>query len=59
MVKLDDREYHTQRAQAELDWSYRADNKRAAEAHMRLSAMHMERLHGLSRCGPELPADQA
>ena len=42
-----DHEYHRGRAQAELDWAYRAENRQAAEAHMRLSAMHMERLRKL------------
>ena len=45
-----DSEYHTQRARAELDWAYRAENRFAAEAHMRLSAMHMERMRQLKEC---------
>jgi hypothetical protein len=36
-----DREYHRARAQDELDRSHRATHKVAAEAHMRLAAMHM------------------
>ncbi len=44
MAMAQDHEYHRQRAQAELDWAYRAENKVAAEAHMRLSAMHMARM---------------
>ena len=38
-----DREYHSQRARVELDWAYRSENRNASEAHMRLSALHMER----------------
>jgi hypothetical protein len=47
MAIAQDREYHRQRAQAELDWAYRAENRLAAESHMRLSAMHMERMRKL------------
>ena len=47
MAISEDHEYHRQRAQAELDWAYRAENRLAAEAHMRLSALHMERLRKL------------
>jgi hypothetical protein len=43
-----DRDYHTQRARAELDWSYRAVRRDVAEAHMRLSALHMERARSLA-----------
>ena len=39
----EDRDYHTARAQAELDSSYRATHRAAAEAHLKLSAMHMQR----------------
>jgi hypothetical protein len=43
-----DRDYHTERARAELDWSYRAERKDVAEAHMPLSALHMERARSLT-----------
>ena len=36
-------QYHIDRARAELDLAYRASPRAAAEAHMRLSALHMER----------------
>ncbi len=36
-------QYHIERARAELDLAYRAEQRCAAEAHMRLSALHMER----------------
>jgi hypothetical protein len=39
----EDREYHVQRARAELDRAYSATGP-AAEAHMRLSSLHMKRL---------------
>ena len=42
-----DRDYHTQRARLELDLAYRAEHQAAAQAHMRLSALHMERLRQL------------
>ncbi len=35
-------QYHIERARAELDLAYRAEQRCAAEAHMRLSALHME-----------------
>ena len=44
MLSQSDREYHKLRAQAELDCAYRAENYKVAEAHMRLSALHMQRL---------------
>lgn len=44
MANVNAQEYHTQRAQAELDCAYRAENRFASEAHMRLSALHMERM---------------
>jgi hypothetical protein len=53
MIRLDDREYHTQRAQAELDWAYRAETTLAAEAHMRLSALHMERMRQVKECASD------
>ena len=39
-----DCDYHAQRARAELDWAYRSEHRSASEAHMRLSALHMERV---------------
>ena len=43
-----EREYHVQRARAELDWAYRAERREAAEAHLRLSALHMQRVRLLT-----------
>ena len=42
-----DREYHTERARAELDRAYRAESSVAAEAHLKLSSLHMKRLQAL------------
>ena len=41
-----DREYHVERARAELDAAYRAVGSGAAEAHLRLCSMHMARARG-------------
>ena len=42
-----ERDYHRERARAELDHAYRATHQGAAQAHMRLSALHMNRLREL------------
>jgi hypothetical protein len=49
-----DREYHTERARVELDQAYRAESSAAAEAHMKLSSLHMQRLQalGVAESGP-------
>lgn len=44
MAGMQERDYHMQRAQAELDCAYRAEHRVAAQAHMRLSALHMKRM---------------
>ncbi len=46
------RGYHMRRATAELDLAYRATQHKAAEAHLRLSALHMARVRETVR-----PAD--
>jgi hypothetical protein len=50
-----DTEYHRERARAEMDCAYRATRNVVANAHMRLSALHMERLRALTQ--PELPRE--
>ena len=40
-----DRDYHIDRARAELDRGYRTENFAAARAHLGLAALHMKRLH--------------
>jgi hypothetical protein len=53
-----DREYHVERARAELDAAYRAAGSEAAAAHLRLCSMHMARAKTLmeapSKAPPEL-----
>ncbi len=44
MLSKQDLEYHQQRAMAELDQAYRAEGHVAAEAHMLLAKLHMERI---------------
>ena len=51
-----DREYHVERARAELDAAYRAAGSEAAEAHLRLCSMHMARARMLpARASPSPP----
>lgn len=38
------RDYHMRRARVELDLAYQAEGWAAAEAHLKLSALHMARL---------------
>jgi hypothetical protein len=38
-----DHEYHSRRARMERDIAYRAADERVSNAHMRLSALHLER----------------
>ena len=37
-------DYHVRRARAELDAAYRASSATVAEAHLRLSVLHMRKL---------------
>lgn len=48
-----DREYHIERARAELDAAYRAEGSDAAEAHFRLCSMHMAQAVTLLERGAE------
>ncbi|HEX9932987.1 MAG TPA: hypothetical protein VGB08_09120 [Allosphingosinicella sp.] len=51
-MRQEDREYHMKRATAELDRAYQAGSRPAADAHMRLSSLHMQRLKDVDdRCG--------
>ncbi len=43
------RDYHMRRAREELDEAYRAEGFTRANAHFRLSSLHMERVRELSR----------
>lgn len=47
MLAESERDYHTRRVRDELDLAYRADRRRAITAHLRLSALHMQRLAGI------------
>jgi hypothetical protein len=61
MLNSADRDYHEERARAELDLAYHAEDKGVAEAHFRLSALHMERVRALTSGRPPLslvPASQ-
>ena len=44
MLSEEDLEYHQQRALAELDQANRAERHVAAEAHMALAGLHMDRI---------------
>ncbi|HEX8644750.1 MAG TPA: hypothetical protein VF702_12645 [Allosphingosinicella sp.] len=47
----EDRDYHMQRARAEMDQAYQARCARAADAHMKLSSLHMQVLKDVDeRC---------
>jgi hypothetical protein len=52
-------QYHEERARTELDLAYRAEHKSVAEAHFRLSALHMERVRALAAGYPKLAPAQA
>ena len=43
MRTIEDLSYHQDRARAEFDCGYRARAGAAADAHLRLSALHMQR----------------
>jgi hypothetical protein len=44
----DEIKFHSDRAMSELDLASRAADMRAAEAHLRLSALHLERMRQLT-----------
>jgi hypothetical protein len=48
----DDIKFHSDRAMNELDLASRAIDMRAAEAHLRLSALHLERMRQLAETTP-------
>jgi hypothetical protein len=50
-----DQAYHTERARAELDAAYRAGRQEAAEAHLRLFALHVGRARALKCAAPADP----
>ena len=42
-----DCEYHLNRARVELDLAYRAESRAAADAHLRMSSLHMGKIKEL------------
>ncbi|PSJ39468.1 hypothetical protein [Allosphingosinicella deserti] len=47
MLSDRDKHYHLERARIEMDLAYQAEHRSVAEAHMRLSALHMGRIKAL------------
>lgn len=41
-------DFHVRRSRAELDLAYRAGGESVAEVHLRLAALHLQRLHSRS-----------
>lgn len=52
-----EREYHIERARAELDAAYRAAGSDAAQAHLRLCSMHMARARTLLEQAQQSPPE--
>jgi hypothetical protein len=48
----DEIKFHSDRAMSELDLASRSADMRAAEAHLRLSALHLERMRQLAESAP-------
>jgi hypothetical protein len=44
----DEVKFHSDRAMAEIDLASKSRDRNAAEAHLRLSALHLERVRALS-----------
>jgi hypothetical protein len=59
MFNSDEHEHHRDRVRAELDLAYRAGSRAAADAHLRLSALHMRRLSELGKAGADEAAAEA
>lgn len=51
----DELKFHSDRAMAEIDIASRSLDRTAAEAHLRLSALHLDRVRALSRAGASSP----
>jgi hypothetical protein len=58
MGKGTDFHYHMERARAEMDCAYRATDRAAAAAHMKLSALHMDRVRSAASPWPDIPSLQ-
>jgi hypothetical protein len=48
----DEIKFHSDRAMSELELASRSADMRAAEAHLRLSALHLERMRQLTETMP-------
>lgn len=48
----DEIKFHSDRAMSELNMASRSADMRAAEAHLRLSALHLERMRQLAESDP-------
>lgn len=55
MVREDDRTFHTSRARAEQELADHAERPSVADAHRRLSSLHIERLRSME--GEDSAAD--
>ena len=53
-----DHDYHIRRARAELDLAYRSECRAAMESHLRLSALHMQRLSSRESAARSVPQSQ-
>jgi len=58
-MPTEDRDYHIDRARAELDRAYRTDNFAAASAHFRLASLHMKRVQDALPTAERRPASLA
>jgi len=47
----DEVKFHSDRAMAEIELASRSVDPSAAEAHLRLSSLHLDRVRALSRAG--------
>lgn len=57
MFDREEFEHHQERARIELDLGFRSEDQRVAEAHIGLSALHMQRMKELDEaCGGSAPA---
>lgn len=49
---MDRLNYHSKRAMQEFHAGMEAANREASDAHLRLSALHMEHAHALAQASP-------
>jgi hypothetical protein len=58
MNKGQDYDYHVHRARAEMDCAYRAAGHAAVAAHMKLSALHMDRARTARQLAGGMPRSE-